>query len=96
MNVKPLYDQILIEPVEGEQKTASGIVLPDTAKEKPQNGVVKALGTGGKDKDGNTIDFPFKVGDTVMYKKWGGSEVKVEGKELLIVKLEDVLAIVEN
>ena len=94
MKVTPLHDQILIEPLEGEEKTASGIIVPDTAKEKPQKGKVVTLGTGGNDSNGNPIEFPFKVGDTVMYKKWGGSEVKVEGKELLIVKVEDVLAII--
>ncbi|KKP69111.1 co-chaperone GroES [candidate division CPR3 bacterium GWF2_35_18] len=95
MKIQPLHDQILIEPASGEEKTASGILLPDSAKEKPQKGTVKVLGTGGKDEKGNEIKFPFKVGDTVMYKKWGGSEVKVDGKEMLIVKLEDVLAIVK-
>ena len=94
MKVTPLYDQVLIQPLEGEEKTASGIVLPDTAKEKPQKGKVVALGTGGVDSNGNKIEFPFKKGDVVMYKKWGGSEVKVEGNELLIVKTEDVLAII--
>lgn len=95
MNVQPLFDQVLIDPLEGEEKTASGIVLPDSAKEKPQKGIIKALGTGGKDEKGNIINFPFKVGDKVMYKKWGGAEVKIEGKEMLIVKLEDVLAILK-
>lgn len=95
MKIQPLSDQVLIEPAEGEEKTPSGIVLPDTAKEKPQKGTVKTLGTGGKDEKGNEIKFPFKVGDMVMYKKWGGSEVKINGKEMLIVKLEDVLAIVK-
>ena len=94
MNVQPLFDQVLIEPLEEEQKTSSGIFLPDSAKEKPQKGKVVKLGTGGKNEKGNEIVFPFKEGDVVMYKKWGGSEVKVDGKELLITKLEDVLAIV--
>lgn len=95
MKVTPLFDQVLIEPIEEEEKTASGIYLPDSAKEKPQKGLIKVLGTGGKDEKGNEIKFPFKVGDRVMYKKWGGSEVKLEGKEMLIVKIEDVLAIIE-
>ena len=95
MKIKPLKDQVLIEPLEEEEKTASGIVLPDSAKEKPQKGVVRTLGTGGKDEKGNKIEFDFKVGDKVMYKKWGGNEVKVSGKEWLIVKMEDILAIVE-
>ena len=95
MQIQPLFDQVLIEPTEGEEKTASGIVLPDSAKEKPQKGTVKMLGTGGTDEKGKVITFPFQVGAVVMYKKWGGSEVKVDGKEMLIVKLEDVLAIVK-
>ena len=96
MTVKPLRDQVLIEPTEQEQATASGILLPETAKEKPQKGVVRVLGTGGKDEKGNPIEFSVTVGQTVMYKKWGGNEVKVDGKEWLIVKNDDILAVVEN
>ena len=95
MNVKPFGDQVLIEPLEEEAKTASGIVLPDSAKEKPQKGVIKSLGTGGKDEKGNAIEFRVNAGDKVFYKKWGGNEIKVDGKELLIVKQEDILAIIE-
>ena len=95
MKIKPLRDQVLIEPLEEEQKTASGIVLPDSAKEKPQHGIIRVLGTGGKDEKGNEIKFDVKVGDKVMYKKWGGNEVKVENKEWLIVKAEDILAVIE-
>ena len=96
MNVKPFGDQVLIEPTEGEDKTPSGIVLPDSAKEKPQKGTIKSLGTGGKDEKGNPIEFTVKVGDKVFYKKWGGNEIKVDGKELLIVKQDDILAIIEQ
>ena len=95
MKVKPFGDQVLIEPLESEEKTASGIVLPDSAKEKPQKGVIKSLGTGGKTEKGEKIEFQVKVGDKVFYKKWGGNEIKVDGKELLIVKQEDILAIIE-
>lgn len=94
-NVKPLFDYVLIEPLEGETKLPSGIVIPDTAKEKPQKGKIVAAGAGKKDEKGNTIALSVKVGDIVMYKKWGGTEIKLEGKEYLLVKEEDLLAIVE-
>jgi chaperonin GroES len=93
MNLKPLYDNVLIEPLEKEQVTASGIVLPDSVKEKPQEGKVVATGPG-KTEDGKLVAMPVKVGDVVVYKKWGGSEIKVEGKEYLLVSAEDVLAVV--
>jgi chaperonin GroES len=95
-NIKPLFDYLLIEPLEKETTTASGIVIPDTAKEKPQEGKVLAVGTGKTGTDGKVVPLTVKVGDTVMYKKWGGTEVKVEGKELLLVREEDVLAIVQS
>ena len=92
--IKPLADYLLIEPVEQETKLPSGIVLPDTAKEKPQEGKIVATGPGKRDEDGKHIKMDVNVDDVVMYKKWGGTEVKVEGKEYLLVKEEDVLAIV--
>ena len=92
MNIKPLSDNILIEPVEKEQKTPSGIVIPDTAKEKPQEGKVVAVGPGRMEK-GKRVPPQVKVGDRVLYKKWGGNEIKLEGKEYLFVKEEDLLAI---
>lgn len=95
-NIKPLFDYLLIEPLDKETTTASGIVIPDTAKEKPQEGKVIAAGDGKLSDDGKVVPMTVKVGDTVMYKKWGGTEVKVEGKEHLLVKEEDVLAIVQN
>lgn len=94
--IKPLFDYLLIEPLEKETTLPSGIVIPDTAKEKPQEGKVVAVGDGAIDKDGNKIAMVLKPGDIVMYKKWGGTEVKVDGKELLLVKQEDVLAVVEG
>lgn len=96
MRVKPLGDNVLIEPLEGENKTASGIVIPDTAKEKPQKGKVVAVGPGKRDEKGNLVKLEISKGDLVMYKKWGGSEIKIEGRELLIVGAEDVLAIIEQ
>ncbi len=94
MKLQPLYDNVLIEPIEAEQKTASGILIPDTAKEKPQQGKVIACGDG-KIEDGKKIPLSVKEGDIVLYKKWGGNDIKVEGKEMLIVKEEDILAIIK-
>ncbi|MFZ5424445.1 MAG: co-chaperone GroES [Patescibacteria group bacterium] len=93
--IKPLFDNLLIEPLERETTLPSGIVLPDTAKEKPQEGKVIAVGPGKRDDNGKNIPLEVKVGDIVMYKKWGGTEIKIDGKEHLLVKEEDVLAIVE-
>lgn len=94
--IKPLFDYLLIEPLNRETTLPSGIVIPDTAKEKPQEGKVVAVGSGKRDEEGNKITLEVKVGDTVMYKKWGGTEVKIEGKEFLLVKEEDVLAVIES
>jgi chaperonin GroES len=94
--IKPLGDHLLIEPLERETKLPSGIVIPDTVKEKPQEGKVLAVGPGKKDENGNLIPLELKEGDIVMFKKWGGTEIKINGKDLLLVKEEDVLALVEN
>ena len=94
--IKPLSDYLLVEPLSKETTLPSGIVIPDTAKEKPQEGKVVAVGSGKRDEDGNKIPMDVKVGDVVMYKKWGGTEVKVEGKEFLLVKEEDILAVIES
>jgi chaperonin GroES len=94
--IKPLFDYLLIEPLERETTLPSGIVIPDTAKEKPQEGKIVAVGEGKIDAEGKKVEMIVKKGDVVMYKKWGGTEVKVEGKEMLLVKQEDVLAIVED
>ena len=93
--ITPLFDNVLIKPVEMEQKLPSGLVLPDTAKEKPQVGEVMAVGTGGVDDKGNVVKMIIKVGQKVMYKKWGGNDVKVNGQEWTIVEQKDILAIVE-
>ncbi len=95
MKVTPLFDNVLIEPQEAETKTASGIILPDSAKEKPQMGKVVAVGKGKMGPKGDVHPMVVKVGDKVMYKKWGGNEVKVEGKEMTLVSQEDILAIVD-
>jgi chaperonin GroES len=91
--IKPLVDNILIQPLT-EKKTPSGIVIPETAKEKPQEGKVVAVGPG-RYENGKLIKHDIKKRDRVIYKKWGGNEVKVDGKELLIVKSEDILAVIE-
>ncbi len=95
-SIKPLFDNVLIKPLEEETKTPSGIVLPDTAKEKPQIGKVMAVGPGGITDDGKKIAIVVKVGQKVMYKKWGGNEVKVEGEEWLLVEQKDILAVIEE
>jgi chaperonin GroES len=95
MNITPLFDNVLIQPEEAQSKTASGIILPDTAKEKPQIGTVKAIGKGKVTPKGEVHPIVVKVGDKVMYKKWGGNEVKVNGEEWTLVSQEDILAIVK-
>jgi chaperonin GroES len=93
---KPLGDRVVIEPLEQEEMTPAGIVIPDTAKEKPQKGKVLSTGPGARDEDGKRIPMDVKIGDTVLYAKYAGTEVKVDGKKLLIVKESDILAIVEG
>ena len=94
-NITPLFDNVLVKPIEAETKLPSGIVLPDSAKEKPQVGEIMAVGLGAKDEKGNKVEMVVKVGDKVMYKKWGGNEVKVNGEEWMIVEQKDILAIVK-
>lgn len=96
MNLKPLGDRLVVEPKEREQTTASGLVLPETAAEKPQEGEVIAVGPGRRDDDGNRVAMDVEVGNRVLYAKYGGTEVKIEGKKLLILKESDVLAIIQD
>ncbi len=97
MSLKPLDDRIVVKPSEAEQTTASGLVIPDTAKEKPQQGEVLAVGPGKRaESTGELIALDVKVGDTVLYSKYGGSEVTIDGDDLLILTSRDVLAIVEK
>ncbi len=96
MNLKPLGDRLVVEPKEREQTTASGLILPETAAEKPQEGEVIAIGPGRRDDDGKRVEMDVAVGDKVLYAKYGGTEIKVEGKKVLILKESDVLAIIEN
>lgn len=96
MNIKPLYDHILIEPMKKEEMTKTGILLPDTAeKERPEQGKIIAVGIGKKTEDGKIIPLEVKPGDIVLFSKYGPNEVKVEDKEYLIAKEEDILAIIE-
>ncbi|MDZ4158295.1 MAG: co-chaperone GroES [Anaerolineaceae bacterium] len=94
MNLKPLGNRVVVEPLEEEEITAGGIVLPETAKEKPQKGVILSVGPGERDEDGKYIPMDVKVGDIVLFAKYGGTEVKVDGKKLLILRESDLLAIV--
>jgi chaperonin GroES len=93
-SIRPLEDRILVRPEEGEETTASGIVIPDTAKEKPQEGTVLAIGPGKRSDSGELIPMDVKEGDRVIYSKYGGTEIKIEGEELLILSARDVLAVV--
>jgi chaperonin GroES len=95
MKLKPLGDRLIIKAVDEEETTASGLVLPDTAKEKPQTGEVVAVGDG-RIEDGERIPLDVKKGDKVLYSKYGGTEIKVEGEDLLVLRESDVLAIVES
>ncbi len=93
-NIKPLGQRVLVKRIDAEEKTAGGIVLPDTAKEKPQEAEVVAIGTGGKDDNGNDIVFTVKKGDRVLISKYGGTEVKIEGEDMLIISESDILGII--
>jgi chaperonin GroES len=95
MNLKPLGSRVLVEPIDVEEVTAGGIVLPETAKEKPQKGKVLSAGPGDRDDDGKYVPMDVKAGDVVLFAKYGGTEIKVEGKKLLILRESDLLAIVE-
>jgi chaperonin GroES len=94
LNVKPTAGHLLIEPLEAEEKTASGIYLPESASEKPQKGRVLAVGPDEITEKGTKVKSPVKMGDIVIYKKWGGSEVKIDNKEYLFAKFDDILAVV--
>ncbi|RJQ35888.1 co-chaperone GroES [Candidatus Microgenomates bacterium] len=95
LNIKPLFDNVLIKPLEPETKTTSGIILPDTVKEKPQIGMVMAIGAGAINNEGKLISMVVEVGQKVMYKKWGGNEVKINNQEWILVEQKDILAILE-
>ena len=94
--IKPLFDYVLVRPLEEEEVTPSGIVIPDTAKEKPQIGEVKAVGPGALSEEGKQLPMMVKVGQKVIYKKWGGNEVKVGQEEWLLIEQKDIMAVVED
>lgn len=96
MNLKPLGDRVVIKPSEQEEQTTSGIFLPETAKEKPQQGKIVAAGPGGRKENGDRIELDVAVDDTVLYAKYAGTSIKLDGQEYLILKESDILAIVEN
>ncbi len=96
MNLKPLGDRVVVEPIEQEEMTASGIILPETAKEKPQKGNVLAVGPGTRDDEGDRIELDVKAGDVVLFAKYAGTEFKVDGRKLLILRESDLLAIIEE
>jgi chaperonin GroES len=95
MNIRPLGDRVIVEPLEQEEKTASGIYIPETAKEKPQEGLILAVGEGRRDEEGDRIPMDVKAGDRVLFAKYAGTEVKVDGKKLLIMKEADILGILQ-
>ncbi|HVM77892.1 MAG TPA: co-chaperone GroES [Stellaceae bacterium] len=96
MRFRPLHDRVLVRRVEQEEKTAGGIIIPDTAKEKPQEGEVVAVGAGTRGEDGKLHPLDVKAGDRILFGKWSGSEVKLDGEELIIMKESDILGIVEG
>jgi chaperonin GroES len=96
MNFKPLHDRVVVRRVEEQEKTAGGIIIPDTAKEKPMQGEVIAVGPGGRDEQGKLVPMDIREGDRILFGKWSGTEVKIDGEELLIMKESDVLGIIED
>jgi chaperonin GroES len=96
LKLKPLGGRVIVEPIEQEEMTAGGIILPETAKEKPQEGKILAAGPGERDEDGERIPMEVQVGDKVLYAKYSGTEVKMDGKKLLILRESDILAVVEG
>lgn len=95
MNLKPLYDRVLIKRLEEITTTSGGIIIPDSAKEKPSEGIVEAVGNGARDSEGKVIPMSVKAGDRVLFAKWSGTEVKINGEERLIVKETEILGIIE-
>ncbi|MDW6023392.1 co-chaperone GroES [Mesorhizobium sp. BAC0120] len=96
MTFRPLHDRILVRRIEAEEKTAGGIIIPDTAKEKPQEGEVIAAGPGARDESGKLVALDVKVGDRILFGKWSGTEIKLNGEDLLIMKESDVMGVIEE
>ena len=95
MHFRPLHDRVLVRRIEAEEKTAGGIIIPDTAKEKPMEGEVVAVGPGARDESGKLVELAVKTGDRILFGKWSGTEVRISGEDLLIMKESDILGIVE-
>ncbi|MDE2583346.1 MAG: co-chaperone GroES [Rhodospirillales bacterium] len=95
MKFRPLHDRVVVRRIEAEEKTAGGIIIPDTAKEKPQEGEVVAAGPGARNEQGQLVALEVKAGDRILFGKWSGTEVKIDGEELLIMKESDIMGIVE-
>lgn len=96
MKIKPLADRLVVERLEQDEKTAGGIIIPDTAKEKPKQGKVLAVGPGAKDENGKRIPVDVQAGDIVLFTQWAGNEIKIEGKDYLVLKESDVIGIIED
>ena len=96
MKFRPLHDRVVVRRVESEEKTAGGIIIPDTAKEKPQEGEIVAVGSGARDETGNLVPLDVKPGDRILFGKWSGTEVKIDGEDLLIMKESDVMGVIEG
>jgi len=95
MKFRPLHDRVVLRCIEQEAKTAGGIIIPDTAKEKPMEGEIVAVGTGARDESGNVVPLDVKAGDRVLFSKWAGTEVTINGEELLVMKESDIVGVVE-
>ena len=96
MNIRPIYDRIVVKRIDEQETTRNGIIIPDSAKEKPSQGEIIAIGPGGRDESGKLIPIDLKVGDTVLFGKWSGTEVKIDGQDLLIMKESDIMGVVEG
>ncbi len=95
MQIKPLHDRVLVEPLDAEEKTAGGIIIPDTAKEKPMEGQIVAVGNGSRNDEGKVAPLDVQKGDRILYGKWSGTEVKVDGDDFLIMKESDIMGVIE-
>jgi chaperonin GroES len=96
MHFRPLHDRVVVRRIEAEEKTSGGIIIPDTAKEKPQEGEVVAVGPGVRDDNGTLVELSVKAGDRILFGKWSGTEVKIDGEDLLIMKESDILGVIDN
>ncbi len=96
MHFRPLLDRVVVRRLEAEEKTSGGIIIPDTAKEKPQEGEVVAVGPGARDNTGTLVELSVKAGDRILFGKWSGTEVKIDGEDLLIMKESDILGVIDN